>query len=218
MKDFFNIESPFMQLLTRVGDLIIVNFLFLLSCVPIVTIGAAVTALHKVCQAIVLDEDNGIFKTYVRAFRENFKQATVVWLLMAVFAAAMAANYMLISGFVAGTAASVLKGVLVVLIAVVLILAAYIFPLMARYSNTLRQHATNALILAVVKLPRTVGLVLLSAMPQLILVISIQTFLNTLVFWLAIGFGFTGYMSSTLLRPVFRELENQDGPGVQVMT
>ena len=166
----------------------------------------------------MLDEDNGIFKTYVRAFRENFRQATVVWLLMAVFAAAMAANYMLISGFVAGTAASVLKGVLVVLIAVVLILAAYIFPLMARYSNTLRQHATNALILAVVKLPRTVGLVLLSAMPLLILSISIQTFLNTLVFWLAIGFGFTGYMSSTLLRPVFRELENQDGPGVQVMT
>ena len=111
-----------------------------------------------------------------------------------------------------------LKNFVLVLIVVVLVLAAYIFPLMARYSNTLRQHATNALILAVVKLPRTVGLVLLSALPLLILALSIQTFLNTLVFWLAIGFGFTGYMSSTLLRPVFRELENQGGPGVQVMT
>ena len=48
MRDFFNIESPFMQLLTRVGDLIIVNVLFLVCCVPIVTIGAAIAALHKV--------------------------------------------------------------------------------------------------------------------------------------------------------------------------
>ncbi len=217
MKDFFNIESPFMQLLTRVGDLIILNFLYLVCCIPVVTIGAATAALQKVTQDIVFDVDDGIFKTFLRAFRENFKQATALWLMMVVFAAAMAANYMLISGFVAGTAASILKGVLVVLIGLVLVLASYMFPLMVRYTNSLREHATNALILAVVKLPRTVGLVLLSALPLLILVISIQTFLNTLVFWLAIGFGFTSYMSSVLLKSVFKELEDTDGPGIQVM-
>ena len=99
MKDLFNIESPFMQLLTRVGDLIIVNVLYLLCCVPIVTIGAATAALHKVGQAIVYDTDNGIAKTFFRAFRDNFKQATALWLMMVVFAAAMGCNYLLISGF-----------------------------------------------------------------------------------------------------------------------
>lgn len=214
MKDFFNLESPFMQLLTRVGDLIIVNVLFLVCCVPVVTIGASTAALHKVTQCIVFDEDNGIARTFFRAFRENFKQATAVWGLMLVFAAATVCNYMLISGFAAGTGAAVLKGVLVVLIGLVVVLAAYLFPLMVRYSNTLREHAVNSLILAVVKLPRTVGLVLLSAMPVLILAISLQTFVNTLVFWLSIGFAFTGYMSSVLLKPVFGELEKGN---VQVM-
>ena len=47
MKELFNIESPFMQLLTRVGDLIIVNFLFLVCCVPLVTVGASAAALHR---------------------------------------------------------------------------------------------------------------------------------------------------------------------------
>ena len=150
MRDFFNIESPFMQLLTRVGDLIIVNALYLVCCVPIVTIGAATAALHKVAQAIVYDTDNGIFKTFFRAFRENFKQATALWLMMLFFAAAMGCNYMLISGFVAGTPATVLKGALVVAIGLVLVMAAYMFPLMVRYTNTLRELATNALILAVV--------------------------------------------------------------------
>ena len=214
MRDFFNIESPFMQLLTRVGDLIIVNFLFLVCCVPIVTIGAATAALHKVAQDIVHDTDNGIFKTFFRAFRANFRQATVLWLLMLVFAAAMGCNYLLISGFAVGTLATVLKAVLVVFIGLVLVMASYMFPLMVRYTNTMRELAVNALILAVVKLPRTVGLVLLYAMPLLILLLSLETFLNTLVFWLTIGFGFTAYMAATLLKPVFVELENGN---VQIM-
>ena len=214
MRDFFNIDSPFMQLLTRVGDLIIVNVLFLVCCVPIVTIGAAIAALHKVAQDIVHDTDNGIFKTFFRAFRDNFKQATALWLMMLIFAAAMGCNYLLISGFVAGTLATVLKCVLVVAIALVLVLAAYMFPLMVRYTNTLRELATNALILAVVKLPRTLALFLLSWMPLLILALSLETFLDTLVFWLAIGFGFTAYMSASVLKPVFTELENGN---VQIM-
>ena len=214
MRDFFNIESPFMQLLTRVGDLIIVTALYLVCCVPIVTIGAATAALHKVAQAIVYDTDNGIFKTFFRAFRENFRQATALWLVMLFFAAAMGCNYMLISGFVAGTPATVLKGALVVAIGLVLVMAAYMFPLMVRYTNTLRELATNALILAVVKLPRTVGLFLLRCMPLLILALSLETFLYTMVFWLASGFGFTAYMSASLLKPVFAELETGN---VQVM-
>ena len=208
MRDFFNIESPFMQLLTRVGDLIIVNALYLVCCVPIVTIGAATAALHKVGQAIVYDTDNGIFKTFLRAFRENFRQSTALWLMMVVFGAAMVCNYMLISGFVAGTAATVLKSALVVAIGLVLVMASYMFPLMVRYTNTIRELAVNALILAVVKLPRTLGLMILWAMPVVIAVISMQTFLQTLVFWLTVGFGFVGYMSGVLLKPVFAELES----------
>ena len=214
MRNLFNLDNPFVQFLARVGDLIIVNVLFLLCCLPVVTAGASIAAMHKVTQAMALDEDNGIVKTFFRGFRENFKQATALWLMMLFFAAAMGCNYMLIAGFVAGTLATVLKGALVVAIGLVLVMAAYMFPLMVRYTNTLRELATNALILAVVKLPRTVGLFLLSCMPLLILALSLETFLNTMVFWLAIGFGFTAYMSASLLKPVFAELETGN---VQVM-
>ena len=214
MRDFFNIESPFMQLLTRVGDLIIVNALYLVCCVPIVTIGAATAALHKVAQAIVYDTDNGIVKTFFRAFRDNFKQATALWLMILVFAVSMLCNYLILVGFAAGTLATVLKALLVVFSGLVLVLAVYMFPLMARYQNTLHQLATNALILAVVKLPRTLGLMILWALPVVIAVISMQTFLQTLVFWLTVGFGFVGYMSGVLLKPVFAELESGK---VQVM-
>lgn len=217
MKNLFNLDNPFIQFLARVGDLIIVNFLFLVCCVPVVTIGASICAMDKVTQAIVHDDDNGIVKTFFRGFRENFKQATIVWLLMVLFAVSGACNYLVIVGFTAGTVATVLKCVLAILAAVVVILAVYMFPLMARYQNTLREHAVNALILSVVKLPRTIGLVFLAVLPILIAVLSIQTFLNTLVFWITVGFGFTSYMSGMLMKPIFKELEDKTGPGVQIM-
>ena len=214
MRNLFNLDNPFVQFLARVGDLIIVNVLFLLCCLPVVTAGASVAAMHKVTQAMVLDEDNGIVKTFFRGFRENFKQATALWLMILVFAVSMLCNYLIIMGFTAGTMATVLKALLVVFSGLVLVLAVYMFPLMARYQNTLHQLATNALILAVVKLPRTLGLMILWALPVVIAVISMQTFLQTLVFWLTVGFGFVGYMSGVLLKPVFAELESGK---VQVM-
>ena len=214
MLQLFSPNSPLGRWLAFLLDALLISVAWVVCSLPIVTIGAATAALHKVAQAIVYDTDNGIFKTFFRAFRENFKQATALWLMMLFFAAAMGCNYMLISGFVAGTPATVLKGALVVAIGLVLVMAAYMFPLMVRYTNTLRELATNALILAVVKLPRTVGLFLLSCMPLLILALSLETFLNTMVFWLAIGFGFTAYMSASLLKPVFAELETGN---VQVM-
>lgn len=217
MKNLFNLDNPFIQFLSRVGDLIILNFLFLVCSIPVLTIGASATALQKTTQAILYDEDNGTLKTFFRAFRENFRQATVVWVLMLIFAVSAAFNYLIVSGLTAGVLSVVLKWVMAVLCAVVVILGVYIFPLIARYRNTLREHATNSLILAVVKLPRTIALVGLALMPVIIAVISIQTFLTTLVFWLAVGFGFTSYMSSMLLKPVFAELEDTTGKGVQIM-
>lgn len=215
MKNLFNLDNPFVQFLSRVGDLIIVNTLFLLCCVPVVTVGASAAALHKVSQAIILDEDNGTVKTFFRGFRENFRQATALWLMMLLFAAAMVCNWFLILGFAGGS--MVLKAVVLVFSAVVLVLAAWMFPLMARYHNSLRQHANNALILAVVKLPRTVGLVALLALPAIVAVVSIQTFLTTLVFWITVGFGFIGIASAALVRPVLKELEDTSGKGVQLM-
>ena len=72
MRSLFNLDNPFMNLLARACDLIVANMLFLLCCLPVVTIGASTAALHKVCQDIVLDRDNVVLRPFFRAFRQNF--------------------------------------------------------------------------------------------------------------------------------------------------
>ena len=72
MKNIFNLESPMMQLLTKAGDMILLNVMFLICCIPVVTAGASIAAMHKMMQEIVYDTDSGTFKGFFRAFRDNF--------------------------------------------------------------------------------------------------------------------------------------------------
>ena len=82
MQTLFSPDSKFMQTMSRIADLLLLNFFFLLTCVPIVTIGAASTAMYTVCFRFGSEREAGTVRSYFRAFRENFKQATVLWLVI----------------------------------------------------------------------------------------------------------------------------------------
>lgn len=207
MKSFFNLDNPFMQFLARIGDMILVNFLFIVCSLPVFTVGASLSALYKVAQDMAIEEDRGSVRRFFRAFRENFRQATATWLLVLVFFIGMGCNLLLIQAYLTGLAAQVCKWLLYVIIFLMLGITAYLFPLIARYENTLRQHFTNASVLAIVKLPRTVAAVALNILPFVIAYFSIPTFIRTMVFWFALGFSMVGYINSTLFQPVFAQIE-----------
>ena len=78
----FSIESKAVQALGRVADLMLLNILFLLTSLPIVTAGAAWTALYDVCFRITSDRDEKLIRHYFRAFRENFRSSTGIWLVL----------------------------------------------------------------------------------------------------------------------------------------
>lgn len=208
MKNLFNLESPLMQMLTRIGDMILLNVLFLICSIPVITLGASLAAMHKMLQEIVYETDSSTVKGFFRAFRDNFKQATLVWLVILLVIVSLFCDYLLIITYFSGSAA--VKWMLILLAALVILVSCicgYMIPLLVRYENSLRQHLNNAIILSVIKLPRTLGLLALNFLPLIILVLNLNVFLQTLIFWIFIGFSFTTYMQTLLLQPVFRELE-----------
>lgn len=81
MNRLFNIDNPVMQFLSKMFDLIVLNLIFILSCIPIITIGASISALYYVCLKMLRGEDPYIWQNFWKSFRQNFKQSTVVWLL-----------------------------------------------------------------------------------------------------------------------------------------
>ena len=210
MNNLFNLENPLMLFLARVFDMMVANVLFLVCCLPVFTIGASIAALNKVTQSIVLDKDFGTFHLFFRAFRDNFKEATLAFLPLLVIFLGLGANALLVMAYLDGTIATVCEGLLFVLAVLVLAVAVYLFPLLVRYQNSLREHVKNAMILAVVKLPRTILMVLVTSLPVLVPYFSLPTFFQTLPFFFVIGFAFMSYVSSQLLVPVFRGMEGDE--------
>lgn len=207
MKNLFSLDNPFIQLLSRVGDMIIVNFLCLLCSLPIITAGAAISASHRIMQDIVLDNEGSIFKTFFRVFKENFKQATIVWLVLLVVIAALVCDFVLIYFFVSDIIQSLMYVLTGAVALIVFGIVLYMFPLLTRYRNSLKDHLRNAMVLMIVHLHRTIGMMLLHALPVIVLWLSYNVFLQTLIFWLFIGGSFTFYMDTVILKKVFTQLE-----------
>lgn len=209
MKNLFSLENPFVQMLSRIGDLIIINFLCLLCSLPIITAGAAISASHRIMQDFIMDNEGAVVKTFFRVFKENFKQATIAWLVTLAIIVALVADLVLIYFFTQGYVQTALYVILAAIALIVYGIVLYIFPLLTRYRNTLKQHLQNSMILMVVNLHRTLGMMLLHALPFIVLWFSYNVFLQTLVFWLFIGASFTFYMDTVLLKKVFIQLESK---------
>ena len=78
MNRFFNMDNKFFVFMGRVADLLLLNFLCILCCIPVVTAGASITALYYVTLKMARDEESYIARSFFRSFKQNFKQATII--------------------------------------------------------------------------------------------------------------------------------------------
>lgn len=212
MKMRFDPNGPIFRSLSFVADLVVLHFLCLLCCIPVFTIGAAMTALARVTQDMVRLQEPGVAVTFFRAFRENFRQATGCWLVCLVVGVVVVVDFLVINDFLTGTAQSI-GFVLWVLVTVIYLgIMAWLFPLIARYEGSVGQHLKNAVLLMVAKLPRTLIMVAVHALPFVLLLFPL-VLSKVIVFLAVIGFGLSGYLDARLIDPVFRSLERQTGNG-----
>ena len=82
LEGFFNYDYPVWRFIGKLGDLVLLNLLWLVCCIPVFTAGAATTAVYYVTLKLVRDEDDSTIKSFFRSFIQNFKQATAIWLLI----------------------------------------------------------------------------------------------------------------------------------------
>lgn len=76
-----NLNSPFFRLITNIGNLILVSILWIIGCIPIVTIGASTAALYYICVKVIRHGRGYLFSSFLQSYRSNLKQGIVVTLL-----------------------------------------------------------------------------------------------------------------------------------------
>ena len=160
----FDLDGPLMSGLNKVADLMILNLLTLICCLPIFTAGAAFTALHYVSLKMVRNEEGYITKSFFKAFKENFKQATIIWMILLVAALLLVFDFWLIKEFDLGLGYwfKVMMGVVFMLI---IFTATYVFATLAKFSNTTLQTLKNALAMSIVQFPKTILMIILYVSP-----------------------------------------------------
>ncbi len=166
MGKLFDVDSPAMAFLRKCGEMLVANLLWALCSIPVITVGAATAALYHVSFKVIGDEDVFIFKTFFGAFKENFRQATVIWLAML----AVLVGTVFEIHFVLNLAAmdEAVRTILLCVFALVLLLwfllYIYVFAVQAYFRNTIRNTVFNGVIFGLSYYGYSVLMVILDAL------------------------------------------------------
>ncbi len=168
----FNYDGGAMRSISKFTDCISLSLLFLVSCIPVFTIGTAMTAMYHTAYKALRHDRGYVFRDYVESFRDNFKQTTPVWLIALVLGALLGADGAIIAFYARkGSIPAALGVVFAVALAVWFAWVSYLFPYMARFENTRKQSMKNAILFAAVHLPMTILVLALAAGTALMLYI-----------------------------------------------
>lgn len=198
----FKLDSPFMNFLNKVADIMILNFMFLLFCIPVFTIGASFSAAYYMGYKMVKDEESYIAKGFCKAFKENFRQATIIWIIVLAVAGVIISDYRIIlySGI------EFASGMKIAMVTVTLILAigfVFVFGLQARYTNTVKNTIKNSFLMAFSHLPTAFLLIIIYAVPVALFYLIPQI----LPALLLLAMGGVLYFKSFLLLRIFTKYE-----------
>ena len=200
----FDLDSPLMNVLNKMADLMWLNILTLICCIPIITAGAAFTSMHYVALKIVRNEESYITRAFFKSFKTNFRQATVIWMLLLLVAAVLGGDYYIITK--SGMQFSQVLIVLIMAAGVLVICTAlYVFPVLAKFDNTIMGTIRNAFIMSILQLPKTLVMLVMAFFPLIIYLVSLRLIPIIFLF----GLSLPAYASAMLYNKFFQKLEDQ---------
>ena len=203
MSKLFRMDSPLMRFLTKIADLMVLNILFCVTGIPLITIGASWTALYSVTLKMVRDEEGSVSRSYFRSFRQNFRQATLLWLGVLVVLALLVLDIRVLNGMSEGTAPGLLRVGVEILALLGIMVLQYLFPSLARFEASLADTLKNACMMALAHLPKTALMTAAAVGAVWITLINNTTIAVGLMVWPLIGFSLMAFGNSGILRKIF---------------
>lgn len=228
MKNFFNLDSPFMQGLNKLADLMIVNlctliffipagiiafgvltakayFWFVLCIILSIPCGAALTALHYVALKIVRNEETYIIKMFFKSFKENFKQSTVLWLIKCLTFSIIAFDIWIVIND-QGSLPAWMGMALIAISGLIFALGLNIFPLQAKFVNTIPKTIKNSVLVGLMIFPKTLLMVIVWVVPFVLLIYFPQIFPAIIL----LGISGPAFVSALLYNKTFKKFEPKE--------
>lgn len=200
MKEQFNLNSPWVQRFAMLTNLVILNILWIICCIPVITAGAATSALYNTIFQYHTNADDAILQPFFRGFRNNFKQSTLLFLPL--LAALALLGFDLVYLITNGKGTSILF-LLIIAVLIVTGILVHLFPLIARFEMSQKALLRTALSLALLHLPSTITVIALTLLPFFLLVFYPSFFLRIGVVWAGIWFSGIAYFFGKFLLKIW---------------
>ena len=194
------LKDSFLRFFHDLFDLMVVNCLWLLCCLPVVTIGPATCGLYAVTLKLARQESVGPIKDFFLGFRNNFKPGLILGLLTTVLLAVSAGDIW----FALNSETSLFLVVGIIMGAIAMILVSYGFALQTMFENPLKKQIQNAFKLAFLAPGKTIALWLILLIPVILAAVLPQAVMEEVGFlYLIVGFSGPVYGASYILRNIF---------------
>ncbi|MGF0017855.1 YesL family protein [Sporofaciens sp. SGI.106] len=209
MNRLFSYDNPVMQFISKIFDLVILNLIFIFSCIPVFTVGASLCALNYVSLKMVRNEDPYIWKNFWESFRQNFKQGTLVWILTLLVCTFLGMDFYIINSQDT-TMFAVIRVLLWIICVILLSMFLYVFPIISHFVCSTRQAIKNALLMSIGHLPYTAVLLLVCGGIVYLCAISANAFAITIVLSGICGFSVMSFSACLLFNRIFKKYEPEE--------
>ena len=132
MGRIFDMNNTFFRFMSKVADLCILNIICVICCIPVITAGASITAMYYVTLKMVRNEDAYIVRGFFKSFKQNFKQATIINLIMLLIGVVLYNRPECVKSN-AGGAGQIFQVIFMAFVLIYFILFLYVYPVLARF-------------------------------------------------------------------------------------
>lgn len=198
----FSVDGKLARILNRIGDLMLLNILTLITCIPVITIGASISSMFHITLLMVKNEEGKIIPSYFKAFKENLKQSTLIWILGGGLSLFLLFDIWLL-GSVNFSFVKTYKIVLFVLFLFIMMLTLFVLVTQARFDNTLKNTIKNGVLFCFIHFLKSILMFVVMLLPVALLFLS----LRALSVDVLLGLSGPAYLTSIYFRDLFKNFE-----------
>lgn len=205
LKDMWGLDSPLLSFLQKIAWVFFLNILFIITSLPIITIGASTTAMYAVYFKIINEQEFSLFGDYFREWIGSFVKSTVVWLLLLVVMLVLGIDVMYVFTQMSGPFGIIMKGGTILLAVVFCVFANIVFPLISQFQLTMKELFSTAFQLIMENILLALESVVFTVVVfgGCFLIIATGFFWGLFIIFPLISFGIHGLMQSYLYRKMF---------------
>lgn len=180
MEKFFNSDNGVMRALSKIFDMGVLTLIYLVFCIPIVTIGAATTSLYYVSAKVLRHNRSYVWREFWSSFKTNFVQSTIVWVITVILTVLLIFNMQIVGATSESSAGGYMAGAYLAILFILLCISCYVYPIISRFGTKLSQilrlslycafrHFLHTLLLVAI-LAATAALIYLGMVTNVILI------------------------------------------------